>query len=193
MFAPEKGWQFEIGLKYDWNGLSLNGSYFYIHKDNVVTSLGTVEENGVSKQVRGQVGRMHSQGFDIDLNYTVGDFVFGGGYAYTDPRVGKIAANDYVTVNADRGNRYTYIPKNQFFITSDYEASAGKLKGFGGGAVAHLSGQSIHKPHERNHTRLLSALRSLSALPRRATVSGSWPQSTIFSTDITMCRISETR
>ena len=131
VFAPEKGWQFEIGLKYDWNGLSLNGSYFYIHKDNVVTSLGTVEENGVSKQVRGQVGRMHSQGFDIDLNYTVGDFVFGGGYAYTDPRVGKIAANDYVTVNADRGNRYTYIPKNQFFITSDYEASAGKLKGFG--------------------------------------------------------------
>lgn len=131
VFAPEKGWQFEVGLKYDWNGLSLNGSYFYIHKDNVVTSLGNVEEDGVSKQIRGQVGRMHSQGFDIDANYTIGDFVIGAGYAYTDPRVGKIAKNDYVQVNADRGNRYTYIPKNQFFITGDYEASAGVMKGFG--------------------------------------------------------------
>ena len=62
---------------------------FYIHKDNVVTSLGTVEENGVSKQVRGQVGRMHSQGFDIDLNYTVGDFVFGGGICIYRPACGE--------------------------------------------------------------------------------------------------------
>lgn len=131
VFAPEKGWQLEIGLKWDWNGFSINGSYFYIHKDNVVSSLGTIEEDGVNKQIRGQVGRMHSQGFDIDLNYTIGDFVIGGGYAYTDPRVGEIAKNDYVTVNADRGNRYTYIPKNQFFITGDYEASSGILKGFG--------------------------------------------------------------
>ncbi len=131
VFAPEKGWQFEIGLKWDWNGLELNGSYFYIHKDNVVTSLGTVEEDGVTKQIRGQVGRMHSQGFDIDLNYSVGDFVIGGGYAYTDPRVGKIAPNDYVQVNTDRGNRYTYVPKNQFFVTGDYDKSEGVLKGFG--------------------------------------------------------------
>lgn len=131
VFAPEKGWQFEVGLKWDWNGLSLNGSYFYIHKDNVVSSLGTIEEDGVNKQIRGQVGRMHSQGFDIDLTYNIGDFVIGGGYAYTDPRVGKIAKNDYVQVNTDRGNRYTYVPKNQFFVTGDYDKSEGLLKGFG--------------------------------------------------------------
>lgn len=131
VFAPEKGWQFEIGIKYDWKGLTLNGSYFYIHKDNVVTSLGNVEEDGVTKQVCGQVGRMHSQGFDIDLSYAIGDFLLGAGYAYTDPRVGKIAKNPYVEVNADRGNRYTYIPKNQFFVTGDYETSSGALKRFG--------------------------------------------------------------
>lgn len=131
VFAPEKGYQAEGGVKYEWNGFTLNAAYFYIHKNNVVTSLGTVEEEGKVMNVRGQVGTMRSQGFDIDLSYSWQDFMFGAGYAYTDARVGEIAKNDYVQVNSDRGSQYTYIPKNQFFITGDYEVSRGLLKGLG--------------------------------------------------------------
>lgn len=131
VFSPEKGYQVEGGVKFEWNGLSVNGAYFYIHKQNVVTSLGTIEEDGITKTVRGQVGNMHSEGFDIDVNYRIYDFLFGAGYAYTNARVGGISKNDYVQVNTDRGNRYTYIPENQFFLTGDYEASHGLFRGFG--------------------------------------------------------------
>lgn len=131
VFSPEKGNQIEAGIKYEWNGLTANASYFYIRKNNVVTSLGTLEEDGVVKTVRGQVGRMHSQGFDIDLSYSVKDFLLSAGYAYTDARVGKIAPNDYIQANTDRGSRYTYIPENQFFFTGDYEVSNGPIKGLG--------------------------------------------------------------
>ncbi len=131
VFSPEKGYQIEGGVKYEWNGFTANASYFYIHKNNVVTSLGTLEEDGVVKTVRGQVGRMHSQGMDVDLSYSWRDFLFSAGYAYTNARVGKIAPNDYVQINTDRGNRYTYIPKNQFFFTGDYEVSHGPVKGLG--------------------------------------------------------------
>ncbi|MDE5878092.1 MAG: TonB-dependent receptor [Muribaculaceae bacterium] len=131
VFSPEKGYQVEGGIKYDWNGFTANASYFYIHKNNVVTSLGTLEEDNVVKTVRGQVGRMHSQGVDVDLSYSWRDFLFSAGYAYTNARVGKIAPNDYVQVNTDRGNHYTYIPENQFFFTGDYEVSQGPVKGLG--------------------------------------------------------------
>ena len=131
VFAPEKGFQVEGGVKYEWKGLSVDAAYFYIRKNNVVTSLGTVQEGEVVKNVRGQVGNMFSRGFDIDLRYSFLDFVFGAGYAYTDARVGKISPNAYVEINKDRGNRYTYIPRNQFFVTGDYETSSGVMKGLG--------------------------------------------------------------
>lgn len=131
VFSPEKGYQFEGGIKYEWKGLTANASYYYIRKKNVVTSLGTLEEDGVIKTVRGQVGRMHSDGFDIDLSYSWRDFLFTAGYAYTNAKVGKIAPNDYMQANKDRGNRYTYIPENQFSFTGDYDLSDGILKGFG--------------------------------------------------------------
>lgn len=131
VFSPEKGYQVEGGVKFEWKGLSVNGAYFYIHKQNVVTSLGTVEEDGVTKTVRGQVGNMHSEGIDIDVKYKVFDFLFGAGYAFTNARVGEISKNDYVQANTDRGNRYTYIPENQFFFTADYEVSRGVLRGLG--------------------------------------------------------------
>ncbi len=131
VFSPEKGFQIEGGVKLDWKGLTFNAAYFYIHKRNVVTSLGTLEEEGVVKNVRGQVGNMRSRGFDVDVNYRWRDFLFGAGYAFTDAKVGKISKNDYVSVNADRGNTYTYIPKNQFFFTGDYEVSVGVMRGLG--------------------------------------------------------------
>lgn len=131
VFSPEKGYQVEGGVKLEWNGLTFNGAYFFIHKQNVVTSLGTLEEDGVTKTVRGQVGNMHSEGFDIDVSYKILDFMLGAGYAFTNAKVGKISRNDFVQVNTDRGNQYTYIPKNQFFFTGDYEVSRGPLRGLG--------------------------------------------------------------
>lgn len=131
VFAPEKGNQFEGGLKFEKSGIKAEIDGFYIHKKNVVTTLGSVEEDGVMMNIYGQVGTMHSAGFDLDFSYKWRTFELMAGYTYTDARVGKIAPNDYIQTNSDRGNRYTYIPENQFFFGADYEIEKGFFKHLG--------------------------------------------------------------
>ena len=132
VFVPEDGYQVEAGFKYDFKGFAANASYFYIRKNNIVTSLGTIEEDNATKTVKGQVGKMSSQGFEVDLSYTFRTLLLKAGYSYTDAHIGKIASNDYLETNSDRGNQYTYVPKNQFFFTADYTFIKGFLKGLGG-------------------------------------------------------------
>lgn len=131
VFKPEKGYQFEGGVKVEKNGFKGEIDYFYIHKDNVVTSLGRAMDEGVEKNVTGQVGRMHSTGFDVDLSYTWQTLSLNAGYSYTHARVGKLAKNSYVEINADRGNKYTYVPENQFYFGADYELDTTPLRGLG--------------------------------------------------------------
>ena len=73
VFKPEKGYQLELGARYELNRmLELNGSVFYIRKHNVVKTIGnkTIENNEAveEKSVRAQVGREVSKGFDLDLD-----------------------------------------------------------------------------------------------------------------------------
>lgn len=140
VFSPESGHQFEGGVKFERDGFKAEVDYFYIHKNNIVTNLGTATENGVDMTVQGQVGRMHSQGFDIDLSYTWRTLMLNAGYTFNDARVGAIAHNDYVNANADRGNQYTYIPKSQFWFGADYELERGPLKGLGAALTVNYTG-----------------------------------------------------
>ena len=133
VFKPEEGNQFEFGARYELNDkLSANASVFYINKKNVVTSLGTKEIDNVDWKIQGQVGRMDSKGFDVDVTYTpIHGLMFTSGYSLTDAKVRKIAKNKYMSENSDNGNRFTYVPRNTFYALADYTLTKGRLKDLG--------------------------------------------------------------
>lgn len=133
VFKPEEGNQFEFGARYELgHKLSANASVFYINKKNVVTSLGTEVRDNVDWKIQGQVGRMDSKGFDVDVTYTpINDLMITSGYSLTDAKVRKLAKNKYMSENSDNGNRYTYVPRNTFYVLADYMISKGRLKDLG--------------------------------------------------------------
>lgn len=105
VFKPEKGYQLELGARYELNRmLELNGSVFYIRKHNVVKTIGnkTIENNGAveEKSVRAQVGREVSKGFDLDLTFRpVSTLEIVGGLGWSDRRT--IASNlDWIPEDA---------------------------------------------------------------------------------------------
>ena len=142
VFKPEKGYQGEIGVRYeiaDW--FDVNASVFYIRKYNVVRTIGNkpVEENGtaVNKSVRAQVGKQTSKGVDLDM--TVRPFLgfqFTAGLAVSDMRT--IASNldwlpkdaSWITYNEDGtiNLRATNFPRTTFYAFADYTVPTGWLK-----------------------------------------------------------------
>ncbi|WP_308595142.1 TonB-dependent receptor [uncultured Parabacteroides sp.] len=150
VFKPEKGYQLELGARYELNRmLELNGSVFYIRKHNVVKTIGnkTIENNGAveEKSVRAQVGREVSKGFDLDLTFRpVSTLEIVGGLGWSDRRT--IASNldwipedaDWVTYNEDGSInlRATNVPRATFYTYADYTIPKGVLKNLS----FHLSG-----------------------------------------------------
>jgi iron complex outermembrane receptor protein len=137
VFKPEKGGQFEIGARYDLNRkLRADFSLFYINKYNMTRTIASkgdvIDGQTLDKNVVGQVGKMNSKGFDIELSYMpVDGMVLSMGYAYTDAKVKEMAKNKYMDTDATKGKQYARIPKNTFFLMGDYVVPAGALKGFG--------------------------------------------------------------
>jgi len=150
VFKPEKGYQLELGARYELNRmLELNGSVFYIRKHNVVKNIGnkTIENNGAveEKGVRAQIGREVSKGFDLDLTFRpVSTLEIVGGMGWSDKRT--IASNldwipadaDWVTYNEDGSInlRATGVPRTTFYTYADYTIPKGVLKNLS----FHLSG-----------------------------------------------------
>lgn len=137
VFKPEKGFQVEMGARYEiTRTLQANVSLFYINKDNIRQTLANKGDiaNGVEldKKVVGQVGRMDSKGFDIDITWSpIYNLSMSAGYGYTDAKVRDLANNPYMQTNASEGKQYAYIPKNTFYAFGAYTVSKGMLKGLG--------------------------------------------------------------
>ena len=121
VFKPENGGQFEFGLKYEVNSqLTVNASVFSINKRNMNVNLGKVmvmeidkntnEEKQVQKTVTGQVGRMRSTGFDLDITWEpVKNMSLTTGYGFTDAKYKSIANNEYMKEYNLEGNQFAYI------------------------------------------------------------------------------------
>ncbi|WP_455591124.1 TonB-dependent receptor [Bacteroides sp.] len=137
VFKPESGYQAEVGARYDLsNKLQVNASIFYINKKNIKQKLASKGEviGGITldKDVQGQVGKMDSKGFDIDITYSpIAGLSMTAGYGYTDAKVRDMAKNSYTETNAYEGKEYQYIPQNTFYAYGDYTVTKGLLKGFG--------------------------------------------------------------
>ena len=89
----------EVGARYELDDkLSADFSLFYINRENERQYMAYKGEviNGekLDKYVVGQVGRMDSRGFDLELTYRpIRGLSLTAGYGYTDTRLRKIATN----------------------------------------------------------------------------------------------------
>lgn len=137
VFKPEEGGQFEFGTKYEINPhLTLNASFFSINKYNMNVSLGKVLENvdgkEISMNVTGQVGRMRSTGFDLDITWEpITNMSLTAGYGFTDAKYKDVAKNDYLKDYNLEGNQFAYTPKNTFYFLGDYTVPTGAVRGLG--------------------------------------------------------------
>ncbi|MEH2392106.1 MAG: TonB-dependent siderophore receptor [Nostoc sp.] len=122
LFDPERGRQYEVGVKADLSPtFSTTLAFYDLERSNVLTA----DPNDDSFSIL--TGEQRSRG--IELNFT-GEILPGwniyGGYAYTDAKITK--DNTYRV-----GSRLFATPKNAVSLWTTYEFQRGGLKGFGVG------------------------------------------------------------
>ncbi|BAU40258.1 TonB-dependent siderophore receptor [Leptolyngbya sp. O-77] len=122
LFQPERGTQYEIGMKADLNDqLTATLAFYDLTRSNVETP--DLENPDFSIQT----GEQRSQGIEFNV---AGEILPGwnviGGYAYTDARITE--DNTF-----DVGNQINNIPKHAFNLWTSYQLQEGDLEGLGFG------------------------------------------------------------
>ncbi|MEH2275545.1 MAG: TonB-dependent siderophore receptor [Nostoc sp.] len=125
-FQPERGTQYEVGVKADLsNQLSATLAFYNLTRSNVLT---TDTRPGVPPGFSIQTGEQRSRGIELNI---AGQILPGwniiGGYAYTDAEITKDNNPNL------EGNFLNNVPKHSFNLWTAYEIQRGSLQGFGGG------------------------------------------------------------
>lgn len=151
VFKPEKGYQAEVGIKYDLNQLlHTNASLFYIRKMNSTTTLSNnyemeVDGQPVTGRVIGQVGTQDSKGFDFDVTLTpTPTLALTIGYGLNDSKIRRmkeikdpeLAAAVYGNdpqaskdnLNSQEGNWQANVPNQTFYAYGSYTIPKGVLR-----------------------------------------------------------------
>ncbi len=120
--APERGNQFEVGVKAELNSrLSLNLAAYQLTKTNIATTDPDNPDFSVA------IGEVRSRGIELDV---AGEILPGwniiASYAYTDSQITE--SND-----SPIGLKAALVPENAFSIWTNYELQNGALKGLGFG------------------------------------------------------------
>ncbi|MFQ4144486.1 TonB-dependent siderophore receptor [Chlorogloeopsis sp. ULAP02] len=121
-FQPERGIQYEVGVKADINNrLSATLAFYDLTRSNVTTD--DLSNPGFSIQT----GEQNSRGIELNVG---GEILPGwnmiAGYAYTDARITE--DNTF-----EPGNRLYNVPKHSFNLWTSYELQEGDLRGLGFG------------------------------------------------------------
>ena len=122
-FDPEKGTQYEVGIKGDFLDGKLSGTLaaYKITKKNVLTTDPDDDEFSIP------VGEQRSQGIELNV---AGEILPGwkiiAGYAHTDAEVSE-------DPNIPIGDRLTNVAKNTANLWTTYEIQSGNLQGLGFG------------------------------------------------------------
>ena len=151
VFKPEKGYQAEVGIKYDLNQLlHANASLFYIRKMNSTTTLSNnyemeVDGQPVTGRVIGQVGTQDSKGFDFDVTLTpTPTLALTIGYGLNDSKIRRmkeikdpeLAAAVYGNdpqaskdnLNSQEGNCLANVPNQTFYAYGSYTIPKGVFR-----------------------------------------------------------------
>ncbi|NJR52470.1 MAG: TonB-dependent siderophore receptor [Leptolyngbyaceae cyanobacterium CSU_1_3] len=134
VFQPERGTQYEVGIKADLNNrLSATLAFYDLTKSNVLTE--DTRPGVPLGEFSIQLGEQRSRGVELTLQ---GEILPGwniiAGYAHTDAKVTK---DNTLPV----GLRSTGVPENTFNLWTSYEIQRGVLKGFGGGVGLFFVGE----------------------------------------------------
>lgn len=121
LFEPERGTQYEVGVKAELNSrLAATLAFYDLTRSNLLTRPN-------SSRFDIQTGKQRSRGIELDISGEIlpGLNVFAG-YAYTDARLLE-------DENYPDGNRLTNTPKHSFNLWTTYEIQSGDLQGLGFG------------------------------------------------------------
>ncbi|MBW4622898.1 MAG: TonB-dependent siderophore receptor [Cyanosarcina radialis HA8281-LM2] len=127
---PERGTQYELGIKADLNRrLSATLAFYDLTRSNVTTT----DPDNVGFSI--QTGKQRSRGIELDIG---GEILPGwniiGGYAYNDARVTE--DNDIPV-----GNRLFSVPEHSFNLWTTYRIQKGDLRGLGFGLGFYYVGE----------------------------------------------------
>ena len=132
VFDPERGTQYEIGVKGDiGDRLSATLALYDLTRTNVLTD----DPDNPNPQFQIQTGEQNSQGIELSV---AGEILPGwniiGGYAYTDAKITE--DNQF-----EEGNRLNNAPENAVSLWTTYELEQGSLQGLGFGAGLFFVGE----------------------------------------------------
>ncbi|MCP9928792.1 TonB-dependent siderophore receptor [Cyanobium sp. CH-040] len=122
-FEPERGTQYEVGVKSDWikGRLSTTLALYEITRSNVLT------EDPLNPNFSVQTGEQRSRGVELTATGTIlPGWNIVAGYAYTDAEV-----SDDNTIRV--GNQLNNVPENAASLWTTYEIQEGSLQGLGFG------------------------------------------------------------
>ncbi|MEH2084036.1 MAG: TonB-dependent receptor [Nostoc sp.] len=134
VFQPERGTQYEIGVKADLNDkLSATLALYDLTRSNVLTE--DTRPDVPPGQFSIQVGEQKSRGVELTFQ---GEILPGwniiAGYAYIDA---KVTRDNTLPV----GLRFRAVPENTFNLWTSYEFQRGSLQGFGAGVGLFFVGE----------------------------------------------------
>lgn len=130
LFQPERGTQYEVGIKGDWldRKLSTTLAFYQITRSNVLSN----DPDNPGFLI--QTGEQRSQGIELDI---AGEILPGwkiiGGYAYSDAKVTQDQEFE--------GNLLNNTPKHAFSLWTTYELQSGDLQGLGFGLGLYYIGE----------------------------------------------------
>lgn len=126
LFQPERGTQYEVGIKADISDkLSATLAFYNLTKSNILTE--DIRPGVPPGEFSIQIGEQRSRGIELNL---AGEILPGwnifAGYAYTDARITE-------DNNLPVGNRLYNTPENAINLWTSYEIQKGSMQGLGFG------------------------------------------------------------
>ena len=122
IFEPQRGTQYEIGLKADvTDQLSATLALYDLTRSNLLTE----DPNNPGFDI--QTGEQNSQGIELSVaGEILPEWNISAGYAYNDARITE-------DNNFDEGNRLNNAPENSFSLWTTYQIPEGEFAGLGFG------------------------------------------------------------
>ena len=138
-FNPTTGEQFEVGVKYQPDGMNsfVTLSAYHLTQDNVLSP------DPLNRNFRVQTGQVTMKGVEVEGKAELNDaFSVIASYAYTDSEITK--DNPNATGVSNEGNRFAFVPRNQASVWLDYTLqSSTNWDGLSVGAGARHTGQTF--------------------------------------------------
>jgi len=159
VLPPQKGEQYEIGMKYRSNGgrFLVTGDAFQIREKNVGQIAGQTE---LGIDFYRAIGEVTHRGVEIQaLGKLMKQWQINAGYSYLDPKISNAVASDAATV----GQTELFLPRQTASIYATYLLQSGLLRGlsFGGGARYVSDQRTSYSSSQANEVSQLPSTKNL--------------------------------